>query len=133
MILMNEALARAHYQERRAEAGTSEWRCASPPPVAPAPAERLPARQPGQPAASVAAAPRATDPGDAGLHRNRPCPPPRTRERRGGSPRRRAVDALTAPELADIVDLVAWPDGDGAVVVAANSAGAVAAATGRAR
>ena len=34
----------------------------------------------------------------------------------------RAADALTAPELADVVDLVAWPDGDGAVLVA-NSAG----------
>ena len=31
---------------------------------------------------------------------------------------RRAVDALTAPELAQIVDLVAWPDADGAVMVA---------------
>ncbi|HXU97470.1 MAG TPA: alkaline phosphatase family protein [Jiangellaceae bacterium] len=34
----------------------------------------------------------------------------------------RAVAALTAPELADIVDLVAWPDRDGGVMVA-NSAG----------
>lgn len=34
----------------------------------------------------------------------------------------RAVDGLTVPELGDIVDLVAWPDGDGAVLVA-NEAG----------
>jgi phosphonoacetate hydrolase len=34
----------------------------------------------------------------------------------------RAVDALTAPELAEIVDLVAWPDADGAVMVA-NASG----------
>jgi phosphonoacetate hydrolase len=30
----------------------------------------------------------------------------------------RAVEALTAPELAEIVDLVAWPDRDGGVMVA---------------
>ena len=34
----------------------------------------------------------------------------------------RAVEALTAPELAEIVDLVAWPDGDGGVLVA-NASG----------
>jgi phosphonoacetate hydrolase len=34
----------------------------------------------------------------------------------------RAVEALTAPELAEIVDLVAWPDADGAVMVA-NASG----------
>ncbi|MGH8776926.1 MAG: alkaline phosphatase family protein [Jiangellaceae bacterium] len=38
--------------------------------------------------------------------------------------RERAVEALTAPALADAVDLVAWPDGAGAVVVA-NAAGSV--------
>jgi phosphonoacetate hydrolase len=34
----------------------------------------------------------------------------------------RAVETLTAPELAEIVDLVAWPDADGAVMVA-NASG----------
>jgi phosphonoacetate hydrolase len=34
----------------------------------------------------------------------------------------RAVEALTTPELAEIVDLVAWPDGDGGVMVA-NASG----------
>jgi phosphonoacetate hydrolase len=34
----------------------------------------------------------------------------------------RAVEALTAPDLAEIVDLVAWPDGDGGVMVA-NASG----------
>lgn len=40
--------------------------------------------------------------------------------------RERVVDALTQPDLSDIVDLVAWPEGEGdeRSVVVANSAGA---------
>jgi hypothetical protein len=41
--------------------------------------------------------------------------------RPGGDPRKAALDVLLSPDLAEIVDLVAWPDGD--YLMVANSAG----------
>ena len=39
----------------------------------------------------------------------------------GGDRRKAALEVLLSPELAEIVDLVAWPDGD--YLMVANSAG----------